>query len=66
MLLVGCPLGMVKLLLILGGQPEKLAGWSLPQLTHFGGVPKGFVQSLDECGWSHLTHLDGLPQKLEE
>jgi len=43
-----------------------LAGWSPPQLVHFGGVLAGFVQSLDAWDRSHLTHFDGLPQNLEE
>jgi hypothetical protein len=33
--------------------------------VHFGGDPVVFVQSLVACGWSHLTHLDDLPQKLK-
>jgi hypothetical protein len=48
------------------GHPVKLAGWSPPHLTHFGGELAGFVQSFDACCWSHFIHLEGRPQKLEE
>ena len=33
---------------------------------HFGVDPVVFVKSIVACGWSHLTHLDDLPQKFEE
>ena len=48
------------------GQSVKLAGWAAPQLTDFGGVPMGFLDSRFVCRWSHLTHTGGLPQKLDE
>jgi len=40
----------------------KFAGWSPPQLTHFGGVVASLGQSLVVWGWSHLTHREDLPQ----
>lgn len=48
------------------GQSVKLAGWAPPQLTYFGGVPRGCLHSHVACGCSHLTHLGDLPQKLDE